>query len=59
VWLKEGKSPRKREFWRDFIFKQKGRNENMSGNKGVVYKGAGNVAVEDIGYPDLVLRDGT
>lgn len=30
----------------------------MSGNKGVVYKGAGNVAVEDIGYPDLVLRDG-
>ncbi|WP_339160244.1 formaldehyde dehydrogenase, glutathione-independent [Bacillus sp. FSL M8-0277] len=30
----------------------------MSGNKGVVYKGAGNVAVEDIGYPDLILRDG-
>ncbi|MBD3860508.1 formaldehyde dehydrogenase, glutathione-independent [Bacillus sp. 28A-2] len=30
----------------------------MSGNKGVVYKGAGNVAVEDIGYPDLVLKDG-
>ncbi|EIL86219.1 zinc (Zn) alcohol dehydrogenase [Bacillus sp. M 2-6] len=58
MWLKEGKSPRKREFWRDFIFKQKGRNKNMSGNKGVVYKGAGNVAVEDIGYPDLVLRDG-
>ncbi len=47
-----------RENCRDFIFKQKGRNENMSGNKGVVYKGAGNVAVEDIGYPDLILRDG-
>ncbi|APT48068.1 formaldehyde dehydrogenase, glutathione-independent [Bacillus safensis] len=30
----------------------------MSGNKGVVYKGAGKVAVEDIGYPDLVLKDG-
>lgn len=49
---------RSRENCRDFIFKQKGRNEKMSGNKGVVYKGAGNVAVEDIGYPDLILRDG-
>ncbi|MGE6629158.1 formaldehyde dehydrogenase, glutathione-independent [Bacillus sp. NPDC077027] len=30
----------------------------MTGNKGVVYMGAGKVAVEDIGYPDLVLKDG-
>lgn len=27
-------------------------------NKGVVYKEPGVVAVEEIGYPDLVLRDG-
>lgn len=30
----------------------------MSGNKAVVYNGVGKVAVKDIGYPDLVLRDG-
>lgn len=30
----------------------------MSVNKAVVYKGNGNVAVEDIGYPELILRDG-
>lgn len=30
----------------------------MTGNKAVVYKGKGNVAVEDIGYPELILRDG-
>ncbi|WP_289138845.1 formaldehyde dehydrogenase, glutathione-independent [uncultured Brevibacillus sp.] len=30
----------------------------MAGNKAVVYKGTGRVGVEDIGYPDLVLRDG-
>lgn len=30
----------------------------LTGNRAVVYKGAGRVAVEDIGYPDLILRDG-
>lgn len=30
----------------------------MAGNRAVVYKGPGEVAVEDISYPDLVLRDG-
>src|SRR5689334_14748465 len=30
----------------------------LIGNRAVVYKGAGRVAVEDIGYPDLILRDG-
>lgn len=30
----------------------------MVGNKGVVYKGKGRVAVEDINFPDLILRDG-
>lgn len=30
----------------------------MAGNRAVVYKGTGRVAVEDISYPDLVLRDG-
>lgn len=30
----------------------------MTGNKAVVYKGKGTVAVEDIGYPELILRDG-
>ncbi|KKB38760.1 formaldehyde dehydrogenase, glutathione-independent [Bacillus thermotolerans] len=30
----------------------------VAGNRAVVYKGAGRVAVEDISYPDLILRDG-
>ncbi|MDN4494985.1 formaldehyde dehydrogenase, glutathione-independent [Ureibacillus aquaedulcis] len=30
----------------------------MTGNRAVVYRGTGQVAVEDIGYPDLILRDG-
>lgn len=30
----------------------------MAGNRAVVYKGPGRVAVEDIAFPDLVLRDG-
>lgn len=30
----------------------------MAGNKAVVYKGTGRVGVADIGYPELVLRDG-
>ncbi|ALS21124.1 MULTISPECIES: formaldehyde dehydrogenase, glutathione-independent [Paenibacillus] len=30
----------------------------MAGNRAVVYKGSGNVAVEDIQYPELILRDG-
>lgn len=30
----------------------------MTGNRAVVYRGTGRVAVEDIGYPDLILRDG-
>lgn len=30
----------------------------LTGNKAVVYKGKGTVAVEDIGYPELILRDG-
>lgn len=30
----------------------------MAGNKAVIYRGAGRVAVEDISYPDLILRDG-
>lgn len=30
----------------------------MAGNRGVVYQGEGIVHVEDIDYPDLVLRDG-
>ncbi len=30
----------------------------MANNRAVVYKGPGAVAVEDIDYPDLVLRDG-
>ncbi|WP_126428758.1 formaldehyde dehydrogenase, glutathione-independent [Brevibacillus marinus] len=30
----------------------------MAGNRGVVYKGPGRVAVESIDYPELVLKDG-
>lgn len=30
----------------------------LTGKKAVVYKGKGTVAVEDIGYPELILRDG-
>lgn len=30
----------------------------MSGNRAVAYMGPGRVEVQDIGYPDLVLRDG-
>ncbi|QQK74971.1 formaldehyde dehydrogenase, glutathione-independent [Salicibibacter cibarius] len=30
----------------------------MAGNRGVVYTGPGSVAVQDIEYPDLVLKDG-
>lgn len=30
----------------------------MSSNRAVVYQGPGEVTVEDIAYPDLVLRDG-
>lgn len=30
----------------------------MAGNRGVVYKGDGKVAVEDIKYPELILREG-
>ena len=30
----------------------------MAGNRAVVYKGAGSVAVEDISYPELIIRDG-
>lgn len=30
----------------------------MAGNRGVVYKGAGRVAVEDIDFPELMLKDG-
>jgi len=30
----------------------------MAGNRGVLYKGSGKVEVEDIDYPDLVLREG-
>lgn len=30
----------------------------MVGNRGVVYKGSGKVEVQDIDYPDLVLREG-
>lgn len=30
----------------------------MAGNRGIVYKEPGRVAVKDISYPDLVLRDG-
>jgi glutathione-independent formaldehyde dehydrogenase len=30
----------------------------MSGNRAVAYMGPGKVEVQDIGYPDLVLRDG-
>ncbi|MCS0543670.1 alcohol dehydrogenase catalytic domain-containing protein, partial [Aeromonas veronii] len=30
----------------------------MAGNRAVVYKGPGSVAIEDISYPDLILRDG-
>ncbi|GAA0433618.1 formaldehyde dehydrogenase, glutathione-independent [Lentibacillus halophilus] len=30
----------------------------MAGNRGVVYKGNGQVEVESIGYPDLTLHDG-
>jgi glutathione-independent formaldehyde dehydrogenase len=30
----------------------------MAGNRAVIYKGAGRVSVEDISYPDLILRDG-
>ncbi|MCI4170771.1 hypothetical protein, partial [Bacillus spizizenii] len=28
---------------------------SLTGNKAVVYKGKGTVAVEDIGYPELIL----
>ena len=30
----------------------------MAGNRAVVYRGTGHVTVEDISYPDLILRDG-
>ncbi|WP_102348878.1 formaldehyde dehydrogenase, glutathione-independent [Bacillus sp. Marseille-P3661] len=30
----------------------------MAGNRAVVYQGAGKVTIEDIAYPDLILRDG-
>lgn len=30
----------------------------MGGNRAVVYMGPGRVGVQDIGYPDLILRDG-
>ncbi|GAA1072755.1 formaldehyde dehydrogenase, glutathione-independent [Nocardiopsis metallicus] len=30
----------------------------MSGNRGVLYQGPGEVGVQDIGYPEFVLRDG-
>lgn len=30
----------------------------MTGNRAVVYKGAGRVGIEDIGFPELILRDG-
>lgn len=30
----------------------------MAGNRAVVYKSPGSVAIEDISYPDLILRDG-
>ncbi|WP_298831537.1 formaldehyde dehydrogenase, glutathione-independent [uncultured Planococcus sp.] len=30
----------------------------MAGNRAVVYRGAGSVAVEDISYPELIIRDG-
>lgn len=30
----------------------------MEGNRGVVYTGAGSVEVQDIEFPDLVLKDG-
>ena len=30
----------------------------MSGNRAVVYKGPGRVGVENIDYPELVLKDG-
>ena len=30
----------------------------MQGNRGVVYTGNGSVEIQDIDYPDLVLRDG-
>lgn len=30
----------------------------MAGNRAVVYRGAGTVAVEDISYPELIIRDG-
>ena len=30
----------------------------MAGNRGVVYTGSGSVEVQDISYPDLVLREG-
>src|SRR4051794_40851171 len=32
--------------------------EKMVGNRAVVYRGPGIVTVEDIHYPDLILRDG-
>ncbi|ANU21858.1 formaldehyde dehydrogenase, glutathione-independent [Planococcus donghaensis] len=30
----------------------------MAGNRAVVYRGAGTVTVEDISYPELIIRDG-
>ncbi|WP_435107916.1 formaldehyde dehydrogenase, glutathione-independent [Nocardiopsis synnemataformans] len=30
----------------------------MAGNRGVVYKGAGRVEVEDVDYPEFVIKDG-
>lgn len=30
----------------------------MAGNRGVVYVGKGNVKVQDIDFPELVLKDG-
>ncbi|WP_142830453.1 formaldehyde dehydrogenase, glutathione-independent [Planococcus soli] len=30
----------------------------MAGNRAVVYRGAGHVTVEDISYPELIIRDG-
>lgn len=35
-----------------------GRNRKMAGNRAVAYMGPGKVEVQDIGFPDLVLRDG-
>ena len=40
------------------IVRESNKKTSAVGNKAVVYAGEGKVEVQDISYPDLVLRDG-